>query len=100
LVSHYRLRDGFGDHFGFSFILVPKYLFSINEAKRFNLLGTYTLMYWGSNMGRINAIIPDDLERKFRTQATQKFLRKGSVGLAVTEAIGLWLKQEELKDKK
>lgn len=46
-------------------------------------------------MGRINAIIPDDLERKFRTKAAEKFLKKGNLGQAVTEAIQLWLEKEE-----
>jgi len=51
-------------------------------------------------MGRINAIIPDDLERKLRTKAAEKYLRKGNLGLALAEAIQLWLKQEELREKK
>jgi hypothetical protein len=46
-------------------------------------------------MGRINAIIPDDLERKLRVKATEKYLKKGALGLALAEAIELWLKQEE-----
>ena len=51
-------------------------------------------------MGRINAIIPDDLESKFRVKATQKFLKKGAVGLALAEAIRLWLEKEGVKEKK
>jgi hypothetical protein len=50
-------------------------------------------------MGRINAIIPDDLERKFRTKAAEKFLKKGNIGLALAEAIELWLKKEDLEKK-
>ena len=46
-------------------------------------------------MGRINAIIPDDLERKFRVKAAEKFGgKKGALGLAVKEAVELWLKQQ------
>lgn len=55
----------------------------------------------GVRMGRINAVIPDDLERKLRTKAAEKFGgKKGALGLAVTEAAKLWLKQEESSAKK
>jgi hypothetical protein len=51
-------------------------------------------------MGRINAIIPDDLETKLRVKATQKYLhKKGALGLALAEAIELWLKEEENREK-
>ena len=51
-------------------------------------------------MGRINAIIPDALERKLRVKATQKYLgKKGALGLALSEAIELWLKKEDSKEK-
>ena len=51
-------------------------------------------------MGRINAIIPDDLESKLRIRATQKYLgKKGALGLVVAEAIELWLKKEENQGK-
>jgi len=49
-------------------------------------------------MGRINAIISDDLERKLRVKATQKYLgKKGALGLALSEAIEIWLKKEDNK---
>jgi len=51
-------------------------------------------------MGRINAIIPEDLERKIRVKATQKYLgKKGALGIALAEAINLWLKEEEHREK-
>lgn len=51
-------------------------------------------------MGRINAIIPDDLESKLRGKAAQKYLgKKGALGLALAEAIELWLKEEESRQK-
>ena len=51
-------------------------------------------------MGRINALIPDDLESKLRVKATQKYLgKKGALGLVLTEAIELWLKEEEKREK-
>jgi len=47
-------------------------------------------------MGRINANIPDELERRLRMKATEKFMgKKGALGLAVTEAVELWLKQNK-----
>jgi len=47
-------------------------------------------------MGRINAIIPDNIESELRSRAATKFLgKKGALGSALTEAINLWLKQEE-----
>ena len=47
-------------------------------------------------MGRINAIIPDEVEKRLRIKATEKFLgKKGALGLAITEAVELWLKQNE-----
>jgi len=47
-------------------------------------------------MGRVNAIIPDEVEKRLRIKATEKFLgKKGALGLAVTEAVELWLKQNE-----
>ena len=47
-------------------------------------------------MGRINAIIPDEVEKRLRIKAAEKFLgKKGALGLAVTEAVELWLKQNE-----
>ena len=47
-------------------------------------------------MGRINANIPDELERRLRMRAAEKFMgKKGALGLAVTEAVEFWLKQNK-----
>ncbi|MGD0495439.1 MAG: hypothetical protein ABSB28_05300 [Candidatus Bathyarchaeia archaeon] len=47
-------------------------------------------------MGRINANIPKELEKRLRMKAAEKFVgKKGALGLAVTEAVDLWLKQNE-----
>lgn len=52
-------------------------------------------------MGRINAVIPDDLERKLRAKAAEKFMgKKGALGLAVAEAVKFWLEQGEVSGKK
>lgn len=44
-------------------------------------------------MGKIYVEIDDDLERKFRKKVLERFgARKGSLSMAVKEAIQLWLK--------
>jgi len=46
-------------------------------------------------MGRIDAIIPDDLEKKLRMKAIDKFGgKKGSLTEAVEEAIETWVDQD------
>ena len=48
------------------------------------------------NMGRIFIRIDDDLERKFRIKAVEKYGgRKGCIGKAVEEAIKKWLEESE-----
>lgn len=43
-------------------------------------------------MGRINAVIPDDLEKRLRARVAEKYGgKKGGLALALSEAIGLWL---------
>ena len=47
-------------------------------------------------MGRIDAIIPDDLEKKLRMKAIEKFGgKKGSLTDAVEDAIETWLDQPD-----
>jgi hypothetical protein len=80
--------------------LVLEYLNIEYSAKEFKPLDAIAFMYRGTSMGRINALIPDDLERKVRARAAQKYLRKkGGLGLALAEAIKMWLKEEERQDK-
>ena len=44
-------------------------------------------------MGRLNLNVSDDLEKKFRLRAIEKFGgKRGSLSLALEEAIKLWLK--------
>ena len=52
-------------------------------------------------MGRIDAVIKDDLEKKLRLKAVEKFGgKKGSLTEALEEAIKKWVnEQEELKPK-
>lgn len=52
-------------------------------------------------MGRIDAIIPDDLEKKLRMQAIEKFGgKKGSLTDALEAAIKLWVEEQERLSKK
>lgn len=47
-------------------------------------------------MGRINIIIPDDLENKLRREIAKRFgLRKGNIQRAMEEAIKMWIKKDE-----
>jgi len=52
-------------------------------------------------LGRIDVIIPDDLESDLRVKVAQEYGgEKGALGKAVAEAIHLWLKQKETSAKK
>lgn len=45
-------------------------------------------------MGRMQIVLDDSVEKRLREKAFQKFgLRKGSISLAVQEAIKKWLNQ-------
>ena len=46
-------------------------------------------------MGRIDVILPDDLEEKFRGEvANQLGMRRGNLTLAIKEAIQLWMEAQ------
>ena len=98
LYSEYRLSGlcySFS-HVAVSPFLVLKYLNIEYSEKEYKPLDAIAFMYQGTSMGRINAIIADELESKLRVRAAQKYLRKkGGLGLALTEAIKMWLKEEE-----
>jgi hypothetical protein len=52
-------------------------------------------------MGRIDAIIPDDLEKKLRLKAVDKFGgKKGSLTDALEQAIADWVEKPEGKKEK
>lgn len=47
-------------------------------------------------MGRIDAIIPDELEKKLRMKAVEKFGgKKGSLTEALEDAIKAWVEEEK-----
>jgi len=44
-------------------------------------------------MGRINLVISDDIENKFRKEVAKRFgVRKGNIQKAIEEAIDIWIK--------
>jgi hypothetical protein len=52
-------------------------------------------------MGRMDIILPDELEEDFRKAVAVKLgLKKGNVSIAVEEAIKEWLANKENKNKK
>jgi metal-responsive CopG/Arc/MetJ family transcriptional regulator len=43
-------------------------------------------------MGRIDIILPDDLEQEFRAEVAKELgMRRGNLTLAIQEAIRLWI---------
>jgi len=49
-------------------------------------------------MGRIDVILPDDLEEEFRTEVFKsKGMKKGNITAAIIDAIKIWIKQEQDK---
>ena len=51
-------------------------------------------------MGRIDIILPDDLEKEFREKVASKMgWKKGNMSLAIVEAIKLWISSPDKKDK-
>jgi hypothetical protein len=48
------------------------------------------------NMGRISAVLSDELEKKLRLKALEKFGgRKGDLSRAVAEAVKTWVTTEK-----
>ena len=61
-----------------------------------NIRSTFILI-----MGRMDIVIPDELEEDFRKAVAVKLgLKKGNVSIAVEEAIKEWLLDEGNKNKK
>lgn len=51
-------------------------------------------------MGRIDAIIEDELEKKVRMKAVEQFGgKKGSLTEAIEEALGQWVGEKRTKSK-
>lgn len=49
-------------------------------------------------MGRVDAILDDKLEQRFRLEVAKRYgLRKGNIGRAVSEAIEMWSASDETR---
>jgi Arc/MetJ-type ribon-helix-helix transcriptional regulator len=49
----------------------------------------------GKIRGKISVVMPEELEKKLRIRAMEKFgLGRGSLSQAVEEAVRLWLKEK------
>ena len=52
-------------------------------------------------VGRLDAVVPDDLEKQFRMKVLDRFgAEKGALSKAIAEAMKLWLKEEERLTRK
>jgi hypothetical protein len=59
-----------------------------------------TLRFMVKNMGKMNIVLSDECEEKFRKAVYEKKgYKKGNISEAVEEAIDLWI-QENLNQKK
>lgn len=49
-------------------------------------------------MGRIDVILPDDLEEEFRTEVFKsKGMKRGNITAAIVDAIKMWMQEEKNK---
>jgi hypothetical protein len=47
-------------------------------------------------MGRIDIILPDELEKRFREEIFKKYgMKKGNITMAVEEAVQDWVKKKK-----
>lgn len=50
-------------------------------------------------MGRIDVILPDDLEKEFRLEIAKRVgMKKGNLTKAVEQAIRQWIKNEDVEE--
>lgn len=50
-------------------------------------------------MGRVDIILPDDLEQRFREEVFKRLgMKRGNITLAVQEAIEQWVEKGEKKN--
>ncbi|SEW22007.1 hypothetical protein SAMN05216170_2198 [Thermococcus thioreducens] len=60
----------------------------------------YVLILTGERVGVITVSVDDDVERKFRKLVAEKYGRiRGALGVAVTEAMKLWIEKVEREKK-
>jgi hypothetical protein len=49
-------------------------------------------------MGRMDIILPDELEHRFREEVFKRYgMKKGNITIAIREAIELWIQKGEKK---
>lgn len=52
-------------------------------------------------MGRLDAVILDDLEEEFRAEVGKRFgMKKGNLSKAIEEAIRLWIKEQRGRQRR
>ena len=57
-------------------------------------LNRYQIIQFLVYMGRIDVILPDDLEEKFRKKVFEKYgMKRGNITVAIQEAIKEWIKK-------
>ena len=51
-------------------------------------------------MGKMNIIISDDAEERFRKAiSNSKGMKKGNISIAIEEAIDLWIEEQKHKER-
>lgn len=52
----------------------------------------------GVNMGRMDVILPDDLEQRFREEVFKRLgMKRGNITLAIQKAIEQWIEEGRKK---
>jgi uncharacterized Fe-S radical SAM superfamily protein PflX len=58
-------------------------------------------MFVATNMGKMNIVLTDELESKFRkTVYETKGYKKGNISEAIEEAIECWIRDQKFSDEK
>ena len=74
------------------------WLLSRKARGRFKCL--YVLIFNGGSVGVITVSVDDEVEKRFRELVVEKYGRiRGALGVAVTEAMKLWIKKVERERK-
>jgi hypothetical protein len=60
----------------------------------------YARIAYGDNMGTLNIVLPDDVERKLRVAVAERGGKKGDLSGTVEEAILQWLQRNDRDAKK
>lgn len=60
----------------------------------------YTLCIFGDEMGVLQIVLPDDIERRLRVAVAEKGGKKGDLSGTVEEAILAWLQRNDREQGK